>query len=121
MKKKKKESSLHVMKEESKTPEMSKEILQSLKQTPKVHPLLAKMPKHLKDPGNYEKIQRALLETLASKHSHGEMAEWARCIPCQRKVEDHRNMMVGLGFDSPAHYRIWKKIHETIRTRVPLR
>lgn len=83
-------------------------------------PLLAGLPEYLKDLANYEKVQRALLETLATKHSHGDLATWAACFPCQRRMRDHAEMVRKLGFTSPAQYYAWHRIHRTIQRRVPL-
>ena len=85
------------------------------------NPIFDGLPKYLKDPKNYKKIQKALLETLASTHSHGELIEWHACTPCQRKVRDHADMVRKLGFTSPAQYYAWKKVQEEIKRRQPLR
>lgn len=86
---------------------------------PKVNTILAQFPPHLKDPANFEKIQRVVLEALAGNCSHEEMVEWAACSKCQRRFTiDRRNVMAGLGFASPTHYMIWKRIHTEIRQRV---
>lgn len=82
---------------------------------PRVNPLVASMPSHLKDHRNFEKIQRALLETLAGRHSHAEMEDWAKCLTCMRKMQDHAFMMRKLGFNSAAQYRVWLKIHTKIK------
>ena len=68
------------------------------------------LPANLKDPKNYEKIQRALLETLAGRHSHGEMETWAKCLHCQNKLRNHGDMMRKLGFRSGTQYMAWKKV-----------
>lgn len=79
------------------------------------NPLLDALPEHLKDPENYEKIQIALLETLATLHSHGDMLEWGECADCMGKLRDHRNMMLQLGFKTPQHYQAWQKNHEEMK------
>ena len=75
-------------------------------------PLTKGLPAHLKDPANYDKIQRALLETLASTHSHSEMMQWAGCKSCMEKVREHKLLMKSLGFKTPAMYYEWKKTME---------
>ena len=80
-------------------------------------PITKSLPAYLKDPANYEKIQRALLETLASGHSHSEVIGWHKCRGCQKRVQDHREMMRKLGFISPAQYLAWKKTMEVIITK----
>ena len=93
---------------------------EAFKATPKVNPLVKSMAPHLKDPANYEKIQRTILEALASKHSHGEVMEWAACPSCQRRFHERGHVLKQLGFRSPAEYMVWKRIHEEIKTRFPL-
>ena len=84
----------------------------------KPHSLIASLPPHLKDPANYKKIQRALLETLSTGHSHSEMEGWAKCLTCMNAVLAQKELMKRLGFKSPAQYMAWQKIHEVITTRV---
>lgn len=79
------------------------------------NPILAGLPEHLKDPENYEKIRRALLETLASPHSHSDILAWYDCKNCKSKIRDHRLMMQKLGFQSPAQYMEWQKVHLKIQ------
>ena len=90
---------------------------------PKVNPLVAMLPEYLKDPANYEKVQRLIVETLASNHSHGEVIEWASCKGCQRRFSERGQVLKKLGFKNPGQYMVWKKIHERIRSakRDPIR
>lgn len=80
----------------------------------RVHPLVASMPPHLKDPANYKKIQKALLEAGATTHSHGEVLEWASCFKCQKAQNNRLLMMKSLGFTSKAMYMTWRRIHNEI-------
>lgn len=86
----------------------------------KVHPFLASLPAHLKDPKNFYKIQKFVLKSLAGKCNHGEVADWAKCKDCQKRFQDRRNVLKGLGFKHPAQYQLWKKVHEQIREKFPL-
>ena len=79
------------------------------------HPLLRNLPKHLKDPANYEKIQRAIFKAGASTCGHGEVGEWATCKKCQRKQWDRKEVMERLGFVSGQQYLMWRRVHERIR------
>jgi len=85
------------------------------------NPLVKDMPKHLKDHANYDKIRLAVLDTFATGHSHSEMAEFAVCVHCTGKMEERRELLLKLGFKSPAQYMEWQKIHAKISDRVPLR
>lgn len=87
---------------------------------PKVNPIIASLPEHLKNPANYQKIQKAILETFISTCGHSDMMEWAKCKICTAKMLDRRHLLKKLGFKHPAQYMAWKKIHETIATRFPL-
>src|SRR3990167_10385940 len=85
------------------------------------NPILRGLPVHLKDPANFEKVQRALLETLGGTHSHSELQTWGTCVPCQRKLRDHGLMMKKLGFKSPAQYRMWVRVHRKIQEHEKVR
>lgn len=84
----------------------------------KLHPLLASLPEWLKDPQNCDRVQRVILESLASKHSHGEIVEWASCVQCQKRFAERGFVLKKLGFSSPQQYMAWKKVHEQIKKRV---
>lgn len=83
--------------------------------------LLAELPEYLKNRANYKKIQKAILQAGATKHSHSDVTLWAACFVCQRKQNDRLLMMKSLGFRSRAHYMAWQKIHEHPLMRTPLR
>ena len=87
----------------------------------KQNPLLQGLPDYLKDPANFKKVQKALFDVLQSSHSHSEIIDWHECFPCQQRVRDHKEMMLKLGFKSPAQYSEWQKVMDTIKRRVPLR
>ena len=87
------------------------------------HPLFVGMPSYLKDHNNYEKIQLSIINAGATKHSHGDLEEFAKCFPCQRKQHERAETMRKLGFTSGAQYMKWRQVHERMRTmkRVKLR
>ena len=89
-------------------------------QKPKLHPLLAMLPDYLKDPANYYKIQKAIIEAGATKHSHGEITDWAACKYCQQKQWNRKETMLKLGFKNGPQYMMWKKTHIDIIERTPL-
>lgn len=82
--------------------------------------ILANLPGHLKDRKNYKKIMKAILNAGATRHSHGEIGEWAKCFHCQRKQNDRLLMMKSLGFKTKAHFMVFQRIHEEIERRMPL-
>ena len=81
--------------------------------------LLAGLPAHLKDPANFDKVQKLILETLAGKCSHSEMVDWAACAKCQRRFAERKFALKKLGFKNPAQYREWVKVHSEIKRRFP--
>lgn len=87
---------------------------------PKIHPLLASLPEHLKDPANYKKIKALVVKSLQGKCSHGEVVEWAACDKCQQRFHNRRDVLKKLGFRYPAQYMLWQQVHEQIRARMPL-
>lgn len=89
----------------------------SLPKTLKV-PITLALPKYLKDPANYDKINKFIIQSLASKHSHGEIVDWAKCAACQRRFAERSGVLKKLGFPSIRHYMAWKRIHEQMRSLV---
>lgn len=83
-------------------------------------PVLMGLPEYLKDPASFPKVQKLLIQSLASKHSHGEVIEWATCVDCQKRFAGRGELLKKLGFKSNAQYRAWVKVHETIKERVVL-
>src|SRR3990167_7862683 len=81
------------------------------------NPIFNGLPVYLKDPKNYEKIQRALLDTLAGTHSHGEIETWANCLHCQIKLKNHGEMMRKLGFKSGKQYYAWKRVMHAMTSK----
>ena len=97
-----------------------KDALNLPKYTGKGNPLFKDLPDYVKDHANFDKIQRALVETLSTRHSHAEVLKFYECKNCMSKVADHKNMMIKFGFTNPATYRAWVKVHQTISKRFSL-
>jgi len=91
-----------------------------IKFKPKLNPLVASLPEHLKNPANFEKYNQMILNTFISTCNHTDIHEWAMCEKCTNKMLDRRKLLKKLGFKNPAQYMAWKKIHEEIKTRMPL-
>lgn len=87
---------------------------------PKEDPMLAGLPDYVKDPKNFYKIQKALLETMACHATHSEPMDVFKCKKCQENVLERRKLMKTFGFQSPAQYMAWRKTHETIKRGIPL-
>lgn len=78
------------------------------------NPIFNGMPAYLKDPANYEKIQKALYDAGGSTCSHSELIEWTACKKCQQKQWNRSEMMQKLGFTSGTQYILWKKTMDYI-------
>ena len=85
----------------------------------RLNPLIADLTDYLKDPANFDKIQKTIIETLAGNCSHSDMAEWAGCAKCQKRFTERRYMLKKLGFKNPTQYREWVKVHSEIKRRYP--
>lgn len=81
----------------------------------RIHPLVASLPDHLKDPASYDKVQKLVVKSLAGRCNHGEIVEWAGCADCQKRFTERRAILKKLGFVHPAQYMAWRKIHEKIK------
>lgn len=86
----------------------------------KSDPLVAFLPDHLKNPANYEDIQKKILATLKTKCSHSDMLEMSKCQKCTDMMIRRRKLLKELGFKNPAQYMQWRKIHEKIKEKFPL-
>lgn len=78
------------------------------------NPLTASLPAALKDPANFKKIKKVLLEAGSTRCSHSDMLAWAACKKCKQVQWNRKEMMIALGFTSAAQYLAWHKIHEQI-------
>lgn len=96
--------------------ERKKEIAQSMVHM-KPNRLTHNLPPYLKNPDNFERIMKEILEAGRTSHSHGDIEAWSKCVKCQSALWKRKEMMYGLGFKTAAQYTEWKKIHEEIRSR----
>lgn len=81
---------------------------------------LDSLPNFTKDPKNFMKIERALLETLTCGKSHADPSEMALCKKCTENMLERRKLMGRFGFRSIEQYMAWKKTHQKIREMMPL-
>lgn len=94
------------------TPEQAKKLSNVKNLNPLGH-----LPDYVKDPANYETIERALLDTRFCGKTHSEPAQMFDCPKCQEKTIERRALMKKFGFKSAGDYLNWKKIHEEIRRK----
>ena len=86
----------------------------------KPHPLMESLPDHLKDPTNYNKIRKAIFDTVATSCGHSDIISMSKCVKCTENMRNRRLLLKKLGFKSPTQYVAWQKIHEEIRVKYPL-
>ncbi len=96
--------------------------IEQFKQETKKVPITSILPAHLKDPANYYKIKKAIIEAGRTKHSHGEVVDWAACATCQRAEWKKKEFMYAIGFTSGRQYLAWEKVMVQIpeHMKVPL-
>ena len=94
--------------------------LKDFEKEKKPHKLLSSLPDYLKDPQNYERIQRSILEAGRTTCSHSDIIEWSKCSKCKRALWNRKEFMFKLGFKNAAQYMAWHAVHRVIERRVPL-
>jgi len=80
---------------------------------------LNRLPDYVKDPKNYMKIQKALLETLSCGKAHGDPHQMMVCAKCTENLRERNKLMQKFGFTSTAVYMAWRKAQEEIRRLTP--
>lgn len=83
----------------------------------KPNPLFKGMSSFLKDPTNYESIEKQLIEILQTGHKHKTAKAYVKCAECQLKREERKQRMQEVGFKSLQQYMEWKKIHTIIKDK----
>lgn len=98
---------------------MEEPIIIKQNQKSKLHPLLAILPEHLKDPRNYLKIKKEIYKTIATNCGHDSIAKMAECEKCSKNMMKRRLLLRKLGFKNPQQYQAWQKIMDVIIERFP--
>lgn len=83
-------------------------------------PLTAGLSDYLKNPANFEEVQKIIFNSFQTTCSHSSPAEMAVCPKCTEKMLVRRKTLKKLGFKNPAQYMQWQKIHATIKQKYPL-
>jgi hypothetical protein len=87
---------------------------------PRLNPLIADLPEHLKNPANYDEIQAKIIASVQTSCTHSDVFEMAKCEKCTKKMLNRRKLLKSLGFKNPRQYMEWRKTHEEIKKRYPL-
>jgi len=80
----------------------------------KLHPLLEILPLHLKDPKNYFRIKKEILDTVLTNCGHDSITKMAECKKCSENMMKRRLLLKRLGFKNPQQYHMWQKIMDEI-------
>ena len=99
--------------------ERDKEAMKYAQKYRKVNPLDG-LPEYLKDPKNFYKINKALLETLSCGKLHSELKHVYTCKKCTENMILRKDLMVQFGFKDAKQYLAWKKTHFELKRRMPL-
>jgi len=76
----------------------------------KPNPIFERLPDELKDPKNFEKIERKIAKTMISDHKHSTIKQFIKCKRCEVKRQKRAKVIKELGFTSPEQYQNWKKV-----------
>lgn len=88
---------------------MKKDILNKIKKA-KVNPIFEGLSDELKDPKNFLTIERKIVNTMKSDHTHTNLKAFMKCKRCQAKVKKKTEMILELGFKDFIQYQNWKKV-----------
>lgn len=83
----------------------------------KPNPLFKGMSNKLKDPKNFDTVEKELQEILKIDHTHKTALSYSKCSECSVKREERQKKMKKLGFKSLRQYMEWKKIHLIIKNK----
>jgi len=64
----------------------------------------------LKDPKNFEGIEKKIANTMVSDHKHKVVSTFIKCKRCQTKVAKKSEMIRELGFKDMNQYQNWRKV-----------
>lgn len=96
---------------------MKKLDLKTVRKNLKPNPIFKGMSEYLKDPANFEKVEKKLIEILKSDHTHKTASSYVKCKECNLKRIERQNKMKQEGFKNIKQYLEWKKIHTIIRDK----
>lgn len=80
----------------------------------KVNPVFKGLSDSVKDPKNFNKIEKKLARVMVSDHKHVTVKGFTLCKKCQDRFNKKRQLIHELGFVSINQYQNWKKIMEII-------
>ncbi len=77
-------------------------------------PLTASLPDFVKDPANYQAIEKKLKMTMLSDHTHTTVKQFVKCARCTTKRAKRDAIMKEYGFESAAQFYEWRRIMDII-------
>lgn len=88
---------------------MKKELLNKIAKA-KENPVFEGLSEELKDPDNFQKIEKKIVNTMVSDHKHANIKQFINCKRCQDKVRKKAETIKKSGFKDFTQYQNWKKI-----------
>jgi hypothetical protein len=88
---------------------VKKDTLNKIKEA-KSNPVFDGLSDELKDPKQFTKIERKIIKTMLSDHTHKTMKQFIKCKRCQIKVQKKTDTIKELGFKDFNQYQNWKKV-----------
>lgn len=91
---------------------LARELKKQASETPD---LFKSLPDNVRDPANYEKIKKAIIDTTRQcKKNHSEIGEFSQCKTCSIAMIERRVLLEKFGFTSPAQYKAWDETQQQI-------
>ncbi len=83
----------------------------------KPNPIFKGLIPRLKDPKNFVKIEKELVDILKSDHKHKTVKTYVACVECQNKLQLKQQRMKTMGFTSYGQYIEWRKVMTIIHNK----
>jgi len=88
---------------------MKKATINKINKLPE-NPIFEGLSADLKDPKNFDAIERKIANTMLSDHKHANIKQFTKCKRCQAKVRKKTDMIKEMGFKDFIQYQNWKKV-----------
>lgn len=75
-----------------------------------VNPIFEGLSDEVKDPKNFEAIERKIVNTMLSDHKHATIKQFIKCKRCEVKRQKRARVIKEIGFKDAEQYQTWKKV-----------
>lgn len=87
----------------------------------KPNPIFKGLSPRLKNPDNFVKIEKELIDCLKSDHKHRIIKAYVSCAWCQKKLQLKQQRMLAMGFKDYGQYVEWRRVMQIIRSKANFR